>query len=120
MLLPTTRCLASVAPGSSAGSASREQEAEGLGTKRGNLAEPLPSRRRPTAAAWCENDAASAECPATPRPGLDQARESGRDVSRPSASCSRLADPAELPGATLARHRVVGNNIQLAGAPRVR
>jgi hypothetical protein len=42
-----------------------------LGTKRGNLAEPLPSRRKPTAAAWCENDAASAECPATPRPGLE-------------------------------------------------
>ena len=59
-----------------------------------------PNRCSSTAAAWCGNDAASAECPATRPPGSDRSRESGRAVSRPCVSCSRPADPAALPGAT--------------------
>jgi hypothetical protein len=43
------------------------------------LGEPLGST-----AAWCENDVASAGCPATPPLGSDQSRESHKAVSRPS------------------------------------
>jgi hypothetical protein len=39
------------------------------------------NHRNSTTAAWCENDAASAGCPATPPPGSDQSRESHRAVS---------------------------------------
>src|SRR5262252_6584709 len=113
MLLPTTRCLASVAPGSSAGSASREQEAEGLET---SLPDSLAWSNPGRGVAGHSADAASfshqAAAVGLRRLGNGSARFP-RLVPRPSASCSRLADPAELPGATLARHRVVGNNIQL-------
>src|SRR5206468_11258796 len=69
-----------------------------------------------TAAAWSGSGAASEGCPETRPPGSDRSPGSGRAVSTPGVSYSRLAMHAALLDATIAVHRVAGIKTRPAGA----
>src|SRR4029077_16079683 len=76
-------------------------------------------RCRPTAAAWCENDAASRAAQPAMRNESDPDKESDAVISPHDVSGSPPADRVALPAAKAPTHPVAGRAARPAGDPRV-